>query len=65
MLGLTFILPAIRIALLVGGTTVLLRLPGVLTRFLANVAAGSALLRLLCRPCGAGKRDAANYQCRN
>ncbi|AFT89991.1 hypothetical protein BUPH_04679 (plasmid) [Paraburkholderia phenoliruptrix BR3459a] len=48
LLGLSLVLPALRIVLLVGGAAFLLRMAGPLTGFLPNVPAGTTLLRLLC-----------------
>ncbi|MBP0590252.1 hypothetical protein J8I87_11110 [Paraburkholderia sp. LEh10] len=56
LLGLSFILPAMRVTLLVGGPTILLRVASALTCFLPNVTPCTALLRLLGCPRIPGRR---------
>jgi hypothetical protein len=55
LLGVTLILPALRVALLIGGAAILLVVSRALTSILTNITPGAALLRLLRRPGHSGR----------
>src|SRR5579871_2800640 len=60
LLGVPFVLTALRIALLVRGPALLLRVAGTLARFLTNVTPGATLLSLF--GCQGGSRGSHQSQ---
>ncbi|CAM2165829.1 hypothetical protein PSAC2689_140113 [Paraburkholderia sacchari] len=66
MFGLPLVLPALRVAALIGGAAFLLGVTRALARILANVAARTALLRLFgCRRMAERGRQKQRGECSN